>query len=88
MLRCHALQGVYAPSEIDNNLVIKYEDRVANLTQSIYKDMNTTLYSYRTAANESALPRLAINDWAALNRYWLVQSSEMHSMRGLTCTRR
>jgi sodium-dependent phosphate transporter len=61
-------QGVYAPSEIDSNQVMTYEDRIVNMTQNIYKDMNTTLYSFRSVANENQLPRLSANDWAALNK--------------------
>ena len=45
-----------------------YEDRVANVTQTIYRDLNSTLYSYRAPANESLLPRLSINEWTTLNR--------------------
>lgn len=61
-------QGVYAPSEIDNNLVIQYEDRIVNTTRVIYRDMNSTLYSFRAASNDSALTRLPIQDWTNLNK--------------------
>lgn len=62
------LQGVYAPSEIDGQIVVTYEDRIANLTQTLYRDMNTTLYSFRAPANESLITRLSPSDWSALNR--------------------
>ena len=65
------MQGVYAPSEIDGRMVVTYEDRIANLTQTLYRDMNTTLYNYRAPANESLITRLSPSDWSALNRYSL-----------------
>lgn len=61
------VQGVYAPSEIDNGYVVEYENRVSNVTNGIYRDMNSTLYSYRAAAYDGALPRLSSADWSSLN---------------------
>jgi sodium-dependent phosphate transporter len=61
-------QGVYSPSKIEGAQIVTYENRVANITMQIYKDMNSTLYAYRGAANDSALARLPPTDWATLNR--------------------
>ena len=62
------LQGVYAPSEIDSNIVITYEDRLVNLTRNIYSQANTTLYSYQQPAQAGLMPRLSASDWSYLNK--------------------
>ena len=65
---CPWLQGVYAPSEIDSNIVISYEDRLVNLTRNIYSQANTTLYAYQHPAQAGLMPRLSASDWAYLNK--------------------
>lgn len=61
------MQGVYSPSITAGKSVILYEDRVQNLTTSLYKDFNTSLLSFRNASASNALPQLPAAQWAALN---------------------
>lgn len=71
---------MYAPSEIDSNIIIQYENRLVNTTATIYKDMNTTLQAYKTAANASALTRLSNADWNALNTNIKYQSGNVTTL--------
>lgn len=60
-------QGVYAPSAISGRQVDKYEDRMVELSTSVYKDFNTTLQSFREASVAGAVPQLSPQQWQNLN---------------------
>jgi sodium-dependent phosphate transporter len=73
-------QGIYAPSEIDSKAIISYENRLANISQTIYRDLNTTLYALRTPAQAGQLPRLSASEWSALNSSF---TSQFNSAKNL-----
>lgn len=47
--------------------MIVYEDRIVDISESIYKDLNRTLYSLRIPASAGVLPRLSADEWNSLN---------------------
>ncbi|CAL8461919.1 g1450 [Coccomyxa elongata] len=61
-------QGVYAPSIPEGREVMQYENRLTNLTTNLYKDFNTTLWSYRNASASNVLPLLPPAQWDTLNK--------------------
>lgn len=61
------MQGVYAPSEIDGRNVQAYEDRLVNVSKSIYTDLNATLSPLKQPASDGLLPRLTLEDWKSIN---------------------
>jgi sodium-dependent phosphate transporter len=60
-------QGVYAPSEIDSDAIISYESNINNLTGTILKNYNTTLYAFQAPSLAGDLPRLTTAQWEELN---------------------
>ena len=61
-------QGVYAPSIPEGREIQQYENRLTNLTTNLYKDFNSTLWSYRNASASNALPLLPPAQWDTLNK--------------------
>lgn len=47
---------------------MQYENRLTNLTTNLYKDFNTTLWSYRNASASNVLPLLPPDQWDTLNK--------------------
>ncbi|KAG6558095.1 hypothetical protein Mapa_000276 [Marchantia paleacea] len=60
-------QGVYAPSKLAGNEVSRYEDRVTELTNTMYADFNTSLQQYRVSSESGALVNLPAATWVQLN---------------------
>jgi sodium-dependent phosphate transporter len=60
-------QGIYAPSRQSLTQQHQYETRVTNLTTNLYKDFNTSLYTFRAGAQAGALPTLTAAQWSSYN---------------------
>jgi sodium-dependent phosphate transporter len=60
-------QGVYSPSKIDSTMTLAYKNQVSALSTAVYKDFNTTLYSYRNASISNAIPTLTPAQFSLLN---------------------
>ncbi|PNH03788.1 Phosphate-repressible phosphate permease [Tetrabaena socialis] len=61
-------QGVYSPSVPGNRSIAKYETQVITIGQSIVKDINSTLYSFKAASDAGKLARLNTTQWASMNK--------------------
>ncbi|KXZ56263.1 hypothetical protein GPECTOR_1g23 [Gonium pectorale] len=60
-------QGVFTPSVSANKVINVYENQVVAFGQSVVKDINSTLFSYKAAAEAGALSRMNKTQWQALN---------------------
>lgn len=61
------IQGVYTPSAIDAKALSTYKTEISAINANMYKELNTTLYSFREASAAGALPQLTDADWVRLN---------------------
>ncbi|KAG2436483.1 hypothetical protein HXX76_006784 [Chlamydomonas incerta] len=61
-------QGCFSPSISANKVIYNYEQGVITLGQSVVRDINTTLYSYKNASEAGRLSRLPNATWWYLDR--------------------
>ncbi|KAJ9508203.1 hypothetical protein QJQ45_021537 [Haematococcus lacustris] len=76
--------GVYSPGIVEGAQVELYEDRISNLTQHLYRSVNTELVPFRGAAAEGTIPTLSNATWTSLNRSTLTNAAAAKAATGTT----
>lgn len=52
---------------MDAKAILTYKTEIAAMNANMYKELNTTLYSFREASAAGALTQLSDVDWVRLN---------------------
>ncbi len=73
-------QAVYAPSIATGRNVIAYEDAIINMTNTMFRDFNTSLNAYKSLVEANQLPTLTPDMWAAYNKTINESSSKMRNL--------
>lgn len=60
-------QGIYSPGAIEARSLTAYKVELSTLNGGLYKEFNTTLYSFQAASVAGAVPTLTAAQWTALN---------------------
>ncbi|KAL6759001.1 phosphate transporter family-domain-containing protein [Haematococcus lacustris] len=76
--------GVYSPGIVEGAQVELYEDRISNLTQHLYRSVNTELVPFRGAAAAGTIPTLSNATWTSLNRSTLTNAAAAKAATGTT----
>jgi hypothetical protein len=79
---CYGLQGIYAPSKIDNGARIYYENSISATSAAMFDNYRSVLDSYSAAVAAGALPNLDAKSLRSQSDLLKKYSSDVKALAG------